>query len=63
MSIGAPSKVSSLRASVASWNTVLTVSRVMAFMSMNAGRHMHGHLDLFWHLADGGTAKAQQTRR
>ncbi|WP_298963247.1 polyhydroxyalkanoate depolymerase [uncultured Methylobacterium sp.] len=34
--------------------------QVMAFMSMNAGRHMHGHLDLFWHLADGGTAKAQQ---
>ncbi|MEH3145319.1 MAG: polyhydroxyalkanoate depolymerase [Methylobacterium frigidaeris] len=34
--------------------------QVMAFMSMNAGRHMHGHLDLFWHLADGETAKAQQ---
>ncbi|MCF4124763.1 polyhydroxyalkanoate depolymerase [Methylobacterium sp. SyP6R] len=27
--------------------------QVGAFMSMNAARHMHGHLDLFWHLAEG----------
>ncbi|GJD50221.1 hypothetical protein OPKNFCMD_2958 [Methylobacterium crusticola] len=33
--------------------------QVMAFMSMNAARHMHGHLDLFWHLAEGEDAKAR----
>ncbi|WP_288587375.1 polyhydroxyalkanoate depolymerase [uncultured Methylobacterium sp.] len=34
--------------------------QVSAFMSMNAARHMHGHLDLYWHLADGEAAKAAQ---
>jgi polyhydroxyalkanoate depolymerase len=34
--------------------------QVTAFMSMNAARHMHGHLDLYWHLADGEAAKAAQ---
>lgn len=39
--------------------------QVGAFMSMNAARHMHGHLDLFWHLAEGeaapeAKAKAEQ---
>jgi polyhydroxyalkanoate depolymerase len=33
--------------------------QVLAFMSMNAARHMHGHLDLFWHLARGEEARAQ----
>ncbi|KMO39452.1 poly(3-hydroxybutyrate) depolymerase [Methylobacterium variabile] len=36
--------------------------QVAAFMSMNAARHMHGHLDLFWHLAEGegdATARAK----
>ncbi|WP_207182362.1 polyhydroxyalkanoate depolymerase [Methylobacterium indicum] len=36
--------------------------QVTAFMSMNAARHMHGHLDLYWHLAEGdgdGTARAK----
>lgn len=31
--------------------------QVGAFMSMNAARHMHGHLDLFWHLAEGEGAQ------
>ncbi|ACL56481.1 polyhydroxyalkanoate depolymerase [Methylobacterium nodulans] len=34
--------------------------QLFAFMSMNAARHMHGHVDLFWHLAHGEEAKAAQ---
>ncbi|MGY2050460.1 polyhydroxyalkanoate depolymerase [Methylobacterium sp. JK268] len=34
--------------------------QLTAFMSMNAARHMHGHLDLFWHIARGETDKATQ---
>ncbi|MFE1597898.1 polyhydroxyalkanoate depolymerase [Methylobacterium sp. ID0610] len=34
--------------------------QLFAFMSMNAARHMHGHLDLFWHIARGETARATQ---
>ncbi|TGE00192.1 polyhydroxyalkanoate depolymerase [Methylobacterium nonmethylotrophicum] len=36
--------------------------QVAAFMSMNAARHNHAHLDLFWHLAEGegdATARAK----
>ncbi|MGU3538821.1 polyhydroxyalkanoate depolymerase [Methylobacterium sp. A54F] len=33
--------------------------QVTAFMSMNAKRHMQGHADLFWHLANGETEKAR----
>ncbi|UHC17760.1 polyhydroxyalkanoate depolymerase [Methylobacterium currus] len=36
--------------------------QVAAFMSMNAARHMHGHLDLYWHLAEGETAKEAQAK-
>ncbi|GEP07269.1 poly(3-hydroxybutyrate) depolymerase [Methylobacterium oxalidis] len=32
--------------------------QVSAFVSMNAKRHMQGHADLFWHLANGETEKA-----
>jgi polyhydroxyalkanoate depolymerase len=34
--------------------------QVLAFMSMNAGRHMHGHVDLFWNIARGEEDKARQ---
>jgi poly(3-hydroxybutyrate) depolymerase len=33
--------------------------QVSAFVSMNAKRHVQGHADLFWHLANGETEKAQ----
>jgi polyhydroxyalkanoate depolymerase len=33
--------------------------QVSAFVSMNAKRHMQGHADLFWHLANGEIDKAQ----
>ena len=33
--------------------------QLSAFMSMNANRHIRGHLDLFWHLAQGETAEAR----
>ncbi|WP_132251750.1 polyhydroxyalkanoate depolymerase [Methylobacterium segetis] len=33
--------------------------QVSAFVSMNAKRHMQGHADLFWHLANGEADKAQ----
>jgi polyhydroxyalkanoate depolymerase len=33
--------------------------QVSAFISMNAKRHVQGHTDLFWHLANGETDKAQ----
>ncbi|MGF3024661.1 polyhydroxyalkanoate depolymerase [Methylobacterium aquaticum] len=36
--------------------------QVGAFMSMNAARHMHGHLDLYWHLAEGEAAKESQAK-
>ncbi len=32
--------------------------QVSAFMSMNMKRHMQGHADLFWHMANGETEKA-----
>jgi polyhydroxyalkanoate depolymerase len=32
----------------------------MAFMSMNADRHVNGHLDLFWHLVNGEATQALQ---
>lgn len=34
--------------------------QVLAFMSMNAGRHMHGHVDLFWNIVRGEEDKAHQ---
>jgi len=34
--------------------------QVSAFVSMNAKRHIQGHADLFWHLANGETDKARQ---
>ncbi len=34
--------------------------QLSAFMSMNAGRHMTGHSDLFWAYVDGETEKALQ---
>jgi len=33
--------------------------QVSAFMSMNAKRHVQGHADLFWHMANGEHAKAE----
>ena len=33
--------------------------QVSAFMSMNAKRHVQGHSDLFWHMANGEQAKAE----
>ncbi|KAB1072161.1 polyhydroxyalkanoate depolymerase [Methylobacterium planeticum] len=33
--------------------------QVSAFISMNAKRHVQGHADLFWHLANGETDKAR----
>ncbi|NNM73037.1 polyhydroxyalkanoate depolymerase [Enterovirga aerilata] len=36
--------------------------QLFAFMSMNADRHMKGHLDLFWHLVRGETVKALQIK-
>ncbi len=36
--------------------------QVGAFMSMNAARHMHGHLDLFWHLAEGESAQESKAK-
>ena len=33
--------------------------QVSAFMSMNAKRHIQGHADLFWHMANGEHAKAE----
>ncbi|WP_430914020.1 polyhydroxyalkanoate depolymerase [Methylobacterium sp. sgz302541] len=32
--------------------------QVAAFVSMNAKRHVQGHADLFWHLANGDTERA-----
>ncbi len=32
--------------------------QLLAFMSMNADRHVKGHLDLFWHLASGRRTEA-----
>jgi poly(3-hydroxybutyrate) depolymerase len=32
--------------------------QVSAFMSMNAKRHIQGHADLFWHMANGEAAQA-----
>ena len=36
--------------------------QLFAFMSMNADRHMKGHLDLYWHLVQGEAAKALQIK-
>ncbi len=36
--------------------------QVAAFLSMNAARHMHGHLDLYWHLAEGETAQEARAK-
>jgi polyhydroxyalkanoate depolymerase len=33
--------------------------QVSAFMAMNAKRHVQGHTDLFWHMAEGADAKAE----
>ena len=33
--------------------------QVSAFMAMNVKRHMQGHADLFWHMANGEDAKAE----
>ncbi len=33
--------------------------QVSAFMAMNAKRHVQGHADLFWHMANGEDAKAE----
>ncbi|WP_375456649.1 polyhydroxyalkanoate depolymerase [uncultured Methylobacterium sp.] len=33
--------------------------QVSAFVSMNTKRHMQGHADLFWHMANGETEKAE----
>ncbi len=37
--------------------------QLSAFMAMNADRHRKAHLDLFWHLALGETAKARPIER
>ncbi len=34
--------------------------QLMAFMSMNADRHVNGHRDLFWHLVNGEATQALQ---
>jgi poly(3-hydroxybutyrate) depolymerase len=36
--------------------------QLMAFMSMNADRHMNGHRDLFWHLVNGEASEALQIK-
>jgi polyhydroxyalkanoate depolymerase len=36
--------------------------QLSAFMAMNASRHVRGHLDLFWHLAQGENIEAQSIK-